>query len=158
MDIEFQGLLSWAESNHKKLVQAEKVLKRQKKPDELMRDLHEKVFEEVDCLRCANCCRTTGPLLTSQDVARISKHLKMSEGSFVSTYLRTDEDGDMVFRSMPCPFLGSDNYCVIYENRPRACREFPHTDQKGQLNILHLTRKNARICPAVARMLQQLIR
>lgn len=49
-------------------------------------------------------------------------------------YLRVDEDNDKVFKSMPCPFLGEDNLCSIYDIRPKACREFPHTDRKKNLS------------------------
>lgn len=157
MNSDYQKLLRWSESNKKKLTKGEDNLKRQKRPDNIMQELHSTAFESIDCLQCANCCKTTGPLLTVQDIERISKAKRLSESTFTLTYLREDEDGDFVFKSMPCPFLMSDNYCGIYEIRPRACREFPHTDQKGQINILNLTRKNARICPAVAKIYQLLV-
>lgn len=122
--------------------------------DQVIYDAHTEAFDEINCLECGNCCRTTGPLLLSNDITRISKHLKISSKEFSNQYLRIDEDGDHVFKSMPCPFLGEDNYCSVYEYRPKACRTFPHTDQKGQAQILNLTRKNAKICPAVSRILQ----
>jgi Fe-S-cluster containining protein len=148
--------LKWAESNRKRI---KKILDRQAKEkgiDHKINELHDEVFGEVDCLNCGNCCRTTGPLLTSKDIERLSKHLKTTEAAFVADYLRIDEDGDFVFKSMPCPFLGSDNYCSVYDHRPRACRAFPHTDVKGQVKLFDLTRKNARICPAVSRIIQRL--
>ena len=141
---------------NKKLVQ--KLRKKKKKPlNELGDQLHEEVFKEVDCLSCANCCKTTGPLLRVADIKKISRRLKIGEGRFIDEYLRIDEEGDYVFKSMPCPFLESDNKCGIYEDRPKACRQFPHTDQKGQVSIFHLTRKNARVCPAVAKIARTLV-
>jgi len=92
------------------------------------------------------------------DIGKLSRRLKIAEKDFFNRYLRVDEDGDFVFQSMPCPFLGSDNYCSVYEDRPKACRAFPHTDQKGQMDIMHLTRKNAKICPAVSQIFQQLVK
>lgn len=154
MDTAYKKLLDWSLGNGKKTRETLERLSRHKKPDQVVHKAHAEAFEEIDCLACANCCRTTGPLLMAQDITRISKRLKLPEAAFVSQYLRVDEDGDRVFKTMPCPFLGSDNYCMIYSDRPRACREFPHTDQPGQLNIVHLTRKNARICPAVSRIVQ----
>lgn len=154
MDAAYKKLLDWSLGNGKKIRETFDRLARHKKADQVVHKAHEQAFEEIDCLACANCCRTTGPLLQAQDITRISKRLKQSESSFVSQYLRVDEDGDHVFKTMPCPFLGSDNYCLVYSDRPRACREFPHTDRPGQLNIAHLTRKNARICPAVSRIAQ----
>jgi len=154
LETEYKKLLNWSDGNGKKIGEAFTRLGRAKKPDQVIHAAHEEAFSEIDCLKCANCCRTTGPLLQVQDITRISKRLKLSENAFIAQYLRVDEDGDYVFKRMPCPFLGTDNYCDIYPDRPRACREFPHTDQPGQLKIAHLTRKNARVCPAVSRIAQ----
>ncbi len=116
--------------------------------DTLMVELHEAEFQRTDCLSCANCCKTTGPLFTDKDVERISKHLRMKPQPFIDAYLRIDEDNDYVLQSVPCTFLGADNYCSIYEVRPKACREFPHTDRKKFQQISNLTIKNVAICPA----------
>jgi len=124
--------------------------------DSMVHDAHEKAFSCIDCLKCANCCVTTGPLLTDTDIKRVSKHLRMKEAQFVEQYVRVDEDGDQVFKSMPCPFLGADNYCTIYENRPKACKEYPHTDREKQHQLLNLHMKNAEICPAVEQVLEDL--
>ncbi len=121
--------------------------------DELFHTQHEQVFEEIDCLKCGNCCKTTPPLLINEDINRISKHLKISTKNFLEKYVVKDEDGDLIFNHTPCIFLGLDNYCSIYEARPNACREYPHTNRKKMQQILDLTIKNAEICPAVARIL-----
>lgn len=126
--------------------------KLKKKPpknlDYVMQELHEAEFEKTDCLKCANCCKTTGPLFTNIDVERIAKHFKLKPQKFIDQYLRIDEDNDYVLQSVPCTFLGADNYCSIYEVRPKACREFPHTDRKKFQQISNLTLKNVAICPA----------
>jgi len=157
MDDELQNHLKWAISNEKNIAKMKHVFEKQKHVDSLFFDAHEDAFDKIDCMACANCCKTTGPMLLSADIARISKKLKLSESAFVETYLVRDNDGDFVFKSMPCPFLHEDNACGIYEYRPKACREFPHTNKSGQMNIFHLTRKNARICPAVSKILQTLM-
>lgn len=118
--------------------------------------LHDKISNKTDCLSCANCCRNLGPRITDKDLERIAKTLRKKATDVISSYLRIDEDGDMVFQSMPCPFLGSDNYCSIYENRPKACREYPHTDRKRFYQIYHLSVKNASTCPIVYDVLQEL--
>jgi len=126
--------------------------KLKKKPpkhlDYIMQDLHEEAFQRIDCLDCANCCKTTGPLFTSKDIERISKHFKLKPQQFIDQYLRLDEENDYVLQSVPCAFLGADNCCSIYEVRPKACREFPHTDRKKFQQISNLTLKNVAICPA----------
>ena len=126
--------------------------KLKKKPpknlDYVMQELHEEEFQRTDCLTCANCCKTTGPLFTNADVERISKYLKLKPQQFIESYLRLDEDNDYVLQQVPCTFLDSDNYCSIYDVRPKACREFPHTDRKKFHQISQLTLKNVAICPA----------
>jgi len=126
--------------------------KLKKKPpknlDYIMQELHEEEFQSTDCLTCANCCKTTGPLFTNADMERISKHLKLKPQQFIERYLRLDEDNDYVLQQVPCTFLGSDNYCSIYDVRPKACREFPHTDRKKFHQIGQLTLKNMAVCPA----------
>ena len=111
-----------------------------------------------DCLllQCANCCKTTGPLFTDNDISRISRHLRMKPAAFMQAYLRVDEDGDHVLKELPCPFLGADNYCGIYEVRPRACREYPHTDRKRFYQIHAITMKNMAICPAAFRIVEDM--
>ena len=124
--------------------------------DKLVHPLHDEVFECTDCLDCANCCTTTGPLFTDKDISRISKYLRIKPSEFVAKYLRIDEDRDYVLKSLPCTFLGTDNYCSIYNVRPKACREFPHTDRIKQHQLLKLTKKNMEVCPAVFTIIEKL--
>ncbi|MDC7996118.1 YkgJ family cysteine cluster protein [Altibacter sp. HG106] len=124
--------------------------------DTLMQELHTETFERTDCLLCANCCKTTGPLFTDRDIERIAKAFRLKPSQFIEQYLRLDEENDYVLQSVPCPFLGADNYCSIYEVRPKACREFPHTDRKKFQQISHLTLKNVAICPAAFTIVESL--
>ena len=118
--------------------------------------LHHSISERTDCLECGNCCRSLGPRITDKDVERMAKALRMKAAFVMDKYLRIDEDGDMVFQSMPCPFLGDDNYCSIYESRPKACREYPHTDRKKFFQIYKLSVKNASTCPIVFEVLEEI--
>lgn len=115
---------------------------------------HETVFRKTDCLACANCCKTTSPIFRDVDIKRLSKRLRVSEQQFISNYLRMDDENDYVLQSSPCTFLGADNKCDVYEDRPLACREYPHTDRKNMYQILNLTRKNMEVCPAVVEIVQ----
>lgn len=124
--------------------------------DEVVADLHDEVFEEIDCLKCANCCKTTSPIFRDRDIERIAKHLRIRPAALVEQYLHLDSEGDYVLNVAPCPFLGIDNYCSIYEARPKACREYPHTDRKNFHQILNLTLKNTTICPAAFTVVQRL--
>ncbi|RED99875.1 YkgJ family cysteine cluster protein [Marinoscillum furvescens] len=135
-----------------------KGLKRQKPKDldDQFHQLHNEVFEEIDCLECANCCKTTSPIFQMSDIERLAKTLRMKVAGFIAEYLQLDEDGDYVLRQSPCAFLGADNKCIVYESRPKACREYPHTDRKRMYQITDLTFRNTLVCPAVSRVLDRL--
>lgn len=156
--MKYQAELNLAIENKKTY---EKTLLRlkKKKPkyiDELFEDLHTKTFAKIDCLSCANCCKTTSPIFRDVDIKRISKRLRVNEIQFISTYLKMDEDRDYVLKTAPCSFLDPDNTCNIYEDRPLACREYPHTNRKNMYQILDLTRKNTEICPAVSQIVEEI--
>lgn len=128
-------------------------LAKKKKLDEVFHAMHEEIFAKTDCLTCANCCRTTSPIFRDVDIERIAKHLGMRVSEFTDKYLHLDEDRDWVLNSSPCTFLNlEDNKCSIYDFRPKACREYPHTDRKNMSQIMNLTFRNTLVCPAVAEM------
>jgi Fe-S-cluster containining protein len=117
--------------------------------DDVVHELHDDAFNRFSCLDCANCCKTIGPRLTDKDIATLARYLKMKPADFFEKYVITDEDNDFVFSQHPCPFLLPDNYCMVYESRPKACREYPHTDRKRFYQILPLSHKNCETCPVV---------
>jgi uncharacterized protein len=120
-------------------------------------DLHEEAFEKVDCLKCANCCKNYSPRFKTPDVKRIAKHLRLKESVFIETYLKVDEEGDFVAKTQPCPFLGVDNYCSIYDERPSDCERFPYTDEDVILKRQPLTIKNTSFCPITYYVVEKLI-
>lgn len=160
MQEELNGLPQRAKDKykeHKKFFQ-----KLKKKPprhlDREMLELHDTEFSRTDCLNCANCCKTTGPLFTNKDIERIARHFRLKPQQFVEQYLRVDEDNDYVLQQLPCPFLGADNFCSIYDVRPKACAEFPHTNRKDFHKISHLTIKNVAICPAAMNIVEEMMK
>ena len=120
-------------------------------------DYHEEAFSKVDCLQCANCCKNFSPRFKTPDIKRLSKLLRMRESDFIETYLKVDEDGDYVANTSPCPFLGADNYCSIYEDRPSDCRRFPYTDEDVIFKRQPLTLKNSSFCPITYYVLEKLV-
>lgn len=140
---------------HKKLLA---VLKKKNSSDvdKVFQRLHDEAFEKIDCLKCANCCKTTSPIFYQRDIERLAKHFRIRPSEFIEQYLHIDEDNDYVLNSAPCPFLGDDNYCSVYDSRPTACREYPHTDRKRVQQIFDLTLKNASVCPAVFDILENI--
>jgi hypothetical protein len=70
--------------------------------------------------------------------------------------LHLDEDGHWVLQQNPCAFLLPDNRCSVYDHRPGACREYPHTNRKKMHQLLTLTARNAEVCPAVWHIVEKL--
>ena len=124
--------------------------------DAIMEKLHDEEFKKTDCLQCANCCKTTSPIFTKKDIERISKSFRIKTRQFIDTYLNVDDDQDYVLKSSPCTFLAEDNTCNIYEVRPKACQEYPHTNRKSFEKISNLTLKNVAICPATFNIVEAL--
>ena len=127
-----------------------------KKLDKITQNIHEEVFAQTNCLDCANCCKTTGPLFERKDIERIAKYLRLKPVQFEAQYLRIDEENDWVLQQVPCAFLGEDNACSIYDVRPKACREFPHTDRPKIYQIAQHTQKNVAICPAAFSIVEKM--
>ncbi|MEZ4771546.1 MAG: YkgJ family cysteine cluster protein [Bacteroidia bacterium] len=157
-ETEIDSILQTAKDKRKKTQDFLRRLRRQNPPnlDSIVHPIHDEVFAETDCLQCANCCKTTSPIFTDRDIDRIARSMRMNPSQFVEEYLHIDEDNDYVLNVAPCPFLGYDNYCSIYDERPKACREYPHTNQKKFHQVLRLTEKNAEICPATFRIVEKL--
>lgn len=145
-----------------KLVENKKYFQKLKKRtpknlDLIMQDLHEKEFNKTDCLTCGNCCKTTSPIFTNKDIERISKHFRMKVLDFINQYLELDSDDFYVLKTAPCSFLDlNDNMCMIYDVRPKACSEYPHTDRRKFIQITDLTIKNTEICPAAYNIVEAL--
>lgn len=124
--------------------------------DKIVFGIHEKVFSHIHCLDCANCCKCISPVLRDKDIERISKYLKIRPSEFTEKYCLLDRDNDFVFRTQPCPFLLPDNYCRIYDVRPKACAEYPHTNQQEFIKRFDLTIKNSFYCPAITEIINAL--
>jgi uncharacterized protein len=132
------------------------------KPDKkqllkVLPDLHDEAFEKIDCLDCAACCKNYSPRFKGPDIKRISKHVGMRETELIDKYLVMDNDGDYVANTKPCPFLGSDNFCSIYDKRPSDCERFPYTDEDVFFKRPAITLKNVTFCPAVFHVFERLI-
>lgn len=121
--------------------------------DQLAKNAHQQIFEVIDCMQCANCCKTTPPIILPADIRRIASFLKISPKQFIMKYTLTDIDGEMMFRKVPCVFLMENKTCQIYAVRPIACRDYPHTEAPGFRRKRKLHAANAGICPAVYHIL-----
>ena len=108
------------------------------------------VWQEVDCLQCANCCKKMTPTLEKKDKQRIAEHLGMSVKDFKAKYLMYDEEEkDWRMQQQPCVFLDlNTNICNIYEVRPDDCRGFPHLVKLPMESYAYIHKQNIKYCPA----------
>lgn len=123
----------------------------------LLPEFHDEAFSKIDCLDCAACCKNYSPRFKTTDIKRVAKFLKMKDGDLINKYLVVDEDGDFVVNTKPCPFLGEDNFCSIYDHRPSDCARFPYTDEDVFVKKPKITQKNSTFCPAVYYVLEKFI-
>ncbi|GAC1594114.1 MAG: hypothetical protein NVS3B8_07720 [Chitinophagaceae bacterium] len=116
-------------------------------------------WNEVNCLSCANCCKTMTPTFPPEDTRRISAHLAMTPKAFREKYLYKDKrDGDWMNVKQPCQFLNlADNKCSIYEVRPADCAGFPHHDKKKMSDYVHVYKQNVAYCPATYKWVEKIM-
>lgn len=144
--------------NRKILLLQKKYRKSQPQADETAMTIYAEFSKKHPCTSCARCCTLLGPRIRKNDIAVLAKHLSLKENEFFDRYCKSDEDGDIVFKNMPCPFLGSDKLCRVYESRPKACSEYPHISAEDFFKMLPLHDKNYNCCPAVKEVVDKMSR
>ena len=115
--------------------------------DPIAQNVSKQVSQEIDCLDCGNCCRTSVTDFTKGDIKRAAKQLGMTPKGFIKDYLMQDVDGTYITMSSPCPMLNTDNTCKIYEVRPAVCESYPHTQRSNFKNRVHAHQANLSMCP-----------
>lgn len=154
--------MSWSKERAKEEYEANLLFLRNLqviKSDQLKNDVlqaHKNAFEEINCLSCANCCKSSPPIVTRKDAKRMGKALGIPPKTFIKKYLIHDIDGSMMMNGVPCTFLQEDNTCTIYHDRPQACRAYPHTDDPNYLNKPRFNVENTVVCPAAYAVVKML--
>lgn len=97
--------------------------------DEPFQILASEVRQHVDCTACANCCRHSVVSVSQPEIDTIARHLGTTAEAVARLYTVPDPDAPasriLLNSAEGCVFLNG-NLCVIYEARPKACRDFPH--------------------------------
>ena len=124
-------------------------------PPHLFAEIALQVAKEIDCKACANCCRETIVDVTPEELVEISRLLRSSVGQVIHEY--TDGGNSLKQTGAGCVFLDG-TLCMIYDARPRACREFPHLAFRqatlgGRISSIE---RNAWMCPIVYNALESL--
>ncbi len=83
---------------------------------------------DFPCHMCGRCCHQPHIIVQPHEVDRISSAARIPLYDFMRDYLVQTSDGRMLFkRTDPCAFLGSDNRCKIWKDRPEICDDFPYS-------------------------------
>jgi Fe-S-cluster containining protein len=127
-----------------------------KKLDAIVQETTDEVWKQIDCTRCANCCKTLQIVVDDADIRRLSTRFGMSFQSFSKKYVLVAEDKSKYFASSPCAFLGPDNRCTVYEDRPQACRDFPYLHADSFRSRTFMMIDNCATCPIVFNVWQRL--
>lgn len=124
--------------------------------DEKFEKAHNTAIANINCLTCANCCKTKSPTFTKKDINRIAKHLKISPTTFTNNYLTLNENNHYTLQQTPCIFLKENNTCAIYEIRPKACASYPHTNTRKIKNHLPYLAEHITTCPIIQHIINEL--
>jgi uncharacterized protein len=127
--------------------------------DKITAALEPEVWKEIDCLTCANCCKTMTPTYTTADIKRIAAHFKQTPQEFKDKWLMYEKkDKDWQNKKQPCQFLNlKDNKCSIYEIRPLDCSGFPHLPRKKMVDYMHVHKQNIEYCPATYKLVEKMM-
>lgn len=95
--------------------------------DRILRRIAVGVEDQIDCTTCANCCRVATVRLSTRDVERMAKALRISQARFLADYTVETQDEGRILKRTPagCVFL-EGNLCGMYGHRPANCDDFPH--------------------------------
>ena len=117
--------------------------------DTVVRETTADVWSKIDCLTCGNCCRTLQIVVDDRDIRRLATRLGVTPRQFSEQFVGIAPDKTKHFLSTPCTFLGADNACSVYEDRPQACRDFPylHEDHFAARTLMMI--ENTATCPIV---------
>jgi Fe-S-cluster containining protein len=123
--------------------------------DDTVHQLNQQISAQIDCTKCANCCRQIHPHLSDVEVKRIADSLNIASEDFFTQNMQADGQGEFIFKSKPCPML-KDSQCGIYSNRPGDCASYPHLHHPEFLNYSVSFIENYRICPIVFHVYEEL--
>ncbi len=110
--------------------------------------------DEFPCETCGRCCHQPEIVIRPEEIERISYAADVPIYDFMKDYLVKAEDGRYLFKkTCPCVFLGEDNRCRIWADRPQICDDFPYAVSMFMCRVyLALTNPGADIMDMISYM------
>jgi Fe-S-cluster containining protein len=120
----------------------------------LQKETVARVWSQIDCTQCGNCCAEMQLQVTEKDISALAKTLGIKPREFREQYAEKHRDGHWYMKDTPCFFL-ERRRCIIYESRPSRCRGFPylHNNIRGDISG---AMDRAPYCPIVFNVLEEL--
>ena len=118
--------------------------------------LHRELFAKYDCNACRNCCKQYCGNLSEEDLPGCAELFGMTPEEFKAKYLRESEDGTYNAIHKPCDFLQEDGSCMLGDQKPDSCADFPYTARPDRIGSLYSIIEFAAVCPVLYEMLERL--
>ena len=91
---------------------------------------------QFTCTQCGRCCGGAPGYvwISAEEIAALSRHLQMDEGTFRQSYTVTVEGRGVSLRergprdNYHCVFYSTESGCSVYALRPAQCRTWPFWD------------------------------
>ena len=130
-----------------------------KKVDRIALELHQEAFSIVDC---NEMCQLLPDAASHCHRRRHRQDRPTSGNNRAGVHRRLPGArrgrGRLPHQDSPCPFLGNDNLCKIYDVRPEKCQGYPFMDRPDFVFMTMTHANNAVVCPAVFYLVEQMKR
>lgn len=96
---------------------------------DLAYDLCMSLRNGLPCEMCGKCCHQPNIIVRPEEVDRVASAAGVDLYTFMTQYVYRTSDGRILFdkpENGACRFLGKDNRCTIWKNRPQICDDFPY--------------------------------
>ena len=155
-----QEVAKYAKQKEKENVRFRSYLKchaEEEKLDGQFLRLHKELFDGYDCSQCRNCCKAYYGAIPAGDLEKTAAGLNLSKEQLVASFLDRDEaSGNYITKHVPCDFLKEDGSCMLGENCPDDCRNYPYTDQPNRLGSLYGMLDAVEVCPVAYEIWERL--
>ena len=119
-------------------------------------ELHNELFKNYDCSKCANCCKEYELEIDEFEVGKITQFLGLTKEEWVEKYSVAESGFKYEMKHKPCAFLDEYGKCTIEKCKPQGCVDYPFTNKPDRLSSMYSMIEHASVCPVVFEILERL--